>query len=310
MKKAVHFDAGKIVRGFIADLLHDSGYEITFADVVQETVAQLQQDHSYVLFRIDHDYDEKIIDHVSAYSSITEAEEIIATIDAADVLTTSVMASNLTKVAPLVAKGLKKRLSNKRPHMIVMACEKPIMGTDILKRAMVACGEITEEEFDQAAVYRNTAVDRMVFDGVHHGKEGVEIGDAYELVIERQKLDDPDSTPIKGAEYVDDLAMYLQRKIYIINCGRAVSAYLGQRHGLATVQDVLRTPDLLDEVKEAVLESAAALEKRYGFTHASLVDYIERMMVQRFTTPGVSDSVLRVGRSRIFESILREYQKA
>ena len=37
-KKAVHFGAGKIGRGFIAELLHDSGYEIIFGDVVDEFV--------------------------------------------------------------------------------------------------------------------------------------------------------------------------------------------------------------------------------------------------------------------------------
>ena len=34
-KIAVHFGAGKIGRGFIAELLHDSGYEIVFGDVVE-----------------------------------------------------------------------------------------------------------------------------------------------------------------------------------------------------------------------------------------------------------------------------------
>ena len=31
--KAVHFGAGKIGRGFIADLIHETGYESTFGDV-------------------------------------------------------------------------------------------------------------------------------------------------------------------------------------------------------------------------------------------------------------------------------------
>ena len=39
MKNAVHFGAGKIGRGFIADLLHDSGYSITFLDTFEPVVA-------------------------------------------------------------------------------------------------------------------------------------------------------------------------------------------------------------------------------------------------------------------------------
>lgn len=36
MRRAVHFDAGRIGRGFIKERLHASGYEIVFADVNEE----------------------------------------------------------------------------------------------------------------------------------------------------------------------------------------------------------------------------------------------------------------------------------
>ena len=290
MKKAVHFGAGKIGRGFIAELLHDSGYEIVFGDVVDALVDIVNKDHEYPLFLIDHDYQEKIIDHVIAYSNIKEPEKIIDAICEAEVITTSVMATNLPKIAPLLKKKKKKRL----------ACENAIMGTDILKKAMIETGILTEEQIDEIGVYPNTAVDRMVFGGVHNGKEGIEIGDAFELAIERGKLIDPDSEPIKGAEYVDDLMMYLQRKIYIINCGHAIAGYYGQAlKGYEIVQDALRDPDLLPQIRAAMLESASALEKKYGFTHESLVDYMETMMVKRFTTPGVVDPIARVSREPI-----------
>ena len=88
MKKAVHFGAGKIGRGFIAELLHDSGYEIVFGDVVDALVDIVNKEHQYPLFLIDHDYEEKIIDHVVAYSNIKEPEKIIDAICDAEVITT------------------------------------------------------------------------------------------------------------------------------------------------------------------------------------------------------------------------------
>ena len=300
MKKAIHFGAGKIGRGFIAELLHDSGYEIIFGDVVDELVDSINKEHQYPLFLIDHNYEEKIINHVSAYSNIKDSDKLIDEMCQAEIITTSVMATNLSKVAPLITKGLQKRLAQTKDKVIVMACENAIMGTDILKKAMIETNILTEEELDSIAVFPNTAVDRMVFGGVHNGKEGIEIGDAYELVIEKNKLEDSTSQPIKGAEYVDDLMMYLQRKIYIINCGHAIAGYYGQVFkNYEIVQDSLRDPDLLPQIRQAMLESAAALEKKYGFSHDDLVEYMETMMIKRFTTPGVVDPISRVSREPI-----------
>lgn len=299
MKKAVHFGAGKIGRGFIAELLHDSGYEIVFADVADSLIELINKEHQYNLFLIDKDYEKKVIDHVCAYSTITEAEKVMEAIEEAELITTSVMATNLPKVAPLIAKALKKRLETGKEKMTVMACENAIMGTDILKKTMEDTGILSMEELDQAAVFPNTAVDRMVFDGEHHGEQGVDIGVDFELAIERQKLIDPEKEPIAGAEYVDDLEMFLQRKIYIINGGHALTGYIGYIHGISTVQEVIHNDEIFVEVKNAMLESAAALEKKYGFTHESLVEYMESMMIHRFTTPGVIDPIQRVAREPI-----------
>lgn len=296
MALAVHFGAGKIGRGFIANLLHQTGYHVVFADVVQETIDKLKKEQQYTLFLIDHNYDEQLIDDVDAYSTINEADKVVDAIQEAEVVTTSVMATNLDKVAPLIAKGLKRRVGSHKPKITVMACENAMMGTNILVKAMLATGEITTDELNEVGVYPNTAVDRVVFDGHHHGKDGIEIGDAYELAIEKNKLADTNTQPIKNAEYVENLEMYLQRKIYMINCGHAISAYLGQANGYKTVQEVLKDPQLLEQVKTAMMESAGALEKKYGFEHTTLVTYMNKMFVKRMTTPGLSDPVERVGR--------------
>ena len=138
---------------------------------------------------------------------------------------------------------------------------------------MIDSGVITGQELDSIGFFPNTAVDRMVFDGTHNGKQGIEIGDAFELAIEKGKLPSPDFEPIKGAEYVDDLEMFLQRKIYIINCGHAISGYFGQAKGYTIAQDALRDPEIQQRVVNAVMkytnqrtdEYGGSFENRYRF---------------------------------------------
>ena len=77
MMQAVHFGAGNIGKGFIGDLLHDSGFYITFVEVNDAVVQSINRTNSYDIYVIDKNYEKRTINNVSALSSgeeeITEA---------------------------------------------------------------------------------------------------------------------------------------------------------------------------------------------------------------------------------------------
>ena len=47
-------------------MLHESGYHITFIDINEDLVKNLNESHEYELYLIDHDYGKKTINNVSA----------------------------------------------------------------------------------------------------------------------------------------------------------------------------------------------------------------------------------------------------
>ncbi|MFM1651576.1 mannitol-1-phosphate 5-dehydrogenase [Brevibacillus sp. B_LB10_24] len=299
MKKAVHFGAGSIGRGFIGDLLHDSGYEITFIEVSPVLLEQINQTHSYDLYLIDRNYEKKVIDNVSAVSPVVDEEKAIQAIVEGSILTTSVWADNLQHIAPTIAKGLKRRLRANGQKINVLACENALFATDMLKHDLLHCGvDIAEEELERIACFPNTAVDRMVFDVTVDGKRAVEIGSEHELVIEKNKLADPAEEPIQGAVYTDNLQKFLERKLYITNCSHAIAAYLGYLKGYAYLQEALADEDIHRQVLAAIGESAEMLSLKYGFSREELQDYI-RFVIGRFMTPGVKDPITRVARSPV-----------
>lgn len=297
MKQAVHFGAGNIGRGFIGELLHDSGYEITFLDVGDALINQLEQAGSYDLYRIEHNYEKKVISPVHALSTIHQPEECIRKIVNADLITTSVWANNLPKIAPLLARGLKARLDAGRPRVNVFACENAMFATDILKNAMADCG-ITLEQLDAVAGFPNTAVDRVVLGGDKDGRPIVNIADYHELAVEETKLVNPAEKPIQGAHYTDNLQKFLERKLYVINCGHAYGGYLGYIYGYTSVYDVFTNPEMGKDVYEAMRESAALIAEKYDFTKEEMQEYVDFGM-KRYQMKGVDYPVSMVTRSPI-----------
>lgn len=131
--KAVHFGAGNIGRGFIGQILHQNGFELCFVDTNEVLIQQLNKAGSYSIEIIDEDATTDFIDQVTALNSITETEKVLIAIEEADILTTSVGANNLVRIAPVIAQGLSKRFEQKR-SLNILANENIINASDILKK--------------------------------------------------------------------------------------------------------------------------------------------------------------------------------
>lgn len=296
--KAVHFGAGKIGRGFIGDLLYDSAYEITFIDVNEKLNKELNEYHNYYLYVIEDGYSKKEIGHVCALSPVTQADKVTDAIIEADLLTTAVLADNFPKIARSISLGLKARLDHGKERIDLIPCENALMCGDLLKKEILNEGILSEEELDRAVAITNTAVDRMVFDVNRDGRNGIEVGKAYELVIDSSKLKNPQVIPIQGAVYTDNLQKYLERKLYVINGGHAWSGYMAHIMGFKTIQEYFADSSNVEMSRNVMLEIGALLESKYGFTHKQMVEYIE-FALNRFLTPGVTDYISRISRAPI-----------
>lgn len=94
-----------------------------------------------------------------------------------------------------------------------------------------------------------------------------------------------------------NLTAYVERKLYTLNTGHAITAYLGSLHNLPTIVAAIQHPAIQHVVRGAMHESGAALLCKYPglFTEADHAAYIDTIQT-RFMNPNISDDVARVGR--------------
>jgi mannitol-1-phosphate 5-dehydrogenase len=94
---------------------------------------------------------------------------------------------------------------------------------------------------------------------------------------------------------VENLGAYVERKIYTLNTGHAVAAYLGYLRGYGTIGEALKDPAVFETVKGAMEEAGTYLVARFGFSPGEHQKYIENTL-KRFVNPALKDEVVRVGR--------------
>lgn len=292
--KAVHFGAGNIGRGFVGLILHNAGYEIVFADVNAALIDAIKAASSYTVHEVGDEPSTEVVDGFRALNSSTEEEALIAEIASADVVTTAVGPTILRFVAPVIAKGLLARDASAAP-LAVMACENAINATQIL--ATEVASNLSPEEWDevrQRAVFADTAVDRIVPNQEPGQGLDVTVETFFEWVINATPFGDAVPT-IPGATFVDDLAPFIERKLFTVNTGHATAAYFGFAAGAHKLSDALAKPEVYAAVKAALEDTKTLVVQKHGFSDAEQQAYLEKTL-KRFANPYLTDTVDRVGR--------------
>jgi mannitol-1-phosphate 5-dehydrogenase len=289
--KAVHFGAGNIGRGFVGLILHNAGYEVVFADVAAPLIDALAASTSYRVLEVGVGAKTSTVDNYRALNSATNEADVIAEIATADVVTTAVGPNILKFVAPLIAAALAQRDASRAP-IAVMACENAINATDLLRNSVV--DTIENPTLLSRAVFANTAVDRIVPGQPEGAGLDVTVEAFFEWAVEKEPFG-KDVPVIPEAHFVDDLAPYIERKLFTVNTGHATTAYHGFIAGATSIAEAIGMPAVVAEVRSVLAETKELLVAKHGFAPEVQQEYIETNLL-RFANDELTDTLERVGR--------------
>ena len=276
-------------------VLHNAGYEVVFADVDAAVIDTLATTPSYQVHEVGNTPRTITVDNYRALNSATHEADVVAEIATADIVTTAVGPSILRFVAPLIAAAIVDRPAS-LPPLQVMACENAINASDLLRNEVITALEPGGRGVLVAdAIFANTAVDRIVPAQDRGDGLDVTVEEFFEWAIESGPFGDAVPS-IPDAHFVDDLAPYIERKLFTVNTGHATVAYHGCLHGATSIAEAMRIPEVLAEVQAVLAETKALLVARHDFEPEVQQAYV-RQNLARFANPYLPDTPERVGRS-------------
>lgn len=297
--KAIQIGAGNIGRGFIGELLAHSGFEVTFVDANNTVVELINELKNYTVHVLDNEKRDEKVENVSALN--ISDEKLMDAILEADIMTTAVGVNILSRIAETLAKGIKNRLAKGvEKNLNIIACENAVGASEVLKEEIFKY--LTEEEketVDKYVGFPNSSVDRIV-PPVSEKMENpldVVVENYYEWNVDRNGFRG-EIPEINGMNLTGNLIAYVERKLFTLNTGHAITAYLGNLRGYKTIEESINDNEIYEVVYHAMVESGDGLVKKYDFDRESHLKYIDKI-IARFKNPYLQDDIKRVGREPI-----------
>ena len=296
-KNIIVWGAGKIGRGFIADVFHQEGFDVCLVDESKALISQLNKQQKYTVI---HASSEKITPiTIENYKGLDTGQkvEILKEFVESDLLALAVFPKNFEEVAGQIREYiLKRKSSGNNAAFNIILCTNLIHAGPKFKQFLYQ--DLDEEQlafFEKSVGVVEALVIRIApappQEAVEKDPLVVWTNGFPELPVD--KLGFKGSIPnLDSLRLVEDMRAEEIRKIYTYNMCHAVLSYHGKFYNYPLLVDCLNDPVIREEAEGALDEVSAALQKEFGFTNADMEKWIGNVL-SHTNNPTIADTVLR-----------------
>ncbi|MEG0273736.1 mannitol dehydrogenase family protein [Amedibacillus sp. YH-ame10] len=294
--------AGRIGRGFIAELMTLNGEDITFFDASQAMADKLNEKKEYTIHVLGNE-DMNVEMHNVKANFFYDGEMLADCWAKSDFIFTACGGKNMANVGETLAKAFKVMVKNNTVHTAnIVTCENWIDPAKDLKDNIVK--NLTPEEVELFEKYIGVSESVIMCTGTG-APDPSKVTNEMDTWVQNLRYLPIDFDRIKGEvpnwqyiEFVRDFGDLLKQKIYTNNTSVATVSYLGKLKGLTYVADSSNDPEIepiLDQVYE---EINGALIKGMGIDEASQLKF-SKTAKAKYTDRAIVDLVDRIARDPI-----------
>lgn len=289
--------AGRVGLGALGVMLVEQGREVIFAARRAEVLASINQ-RGYDVTTKGASEQHHEVRGVRAVD--LAGEQFIQEVAAADQIYTAVRADNLPDLAPVLARAVLHRVKSGITHPLdVFCCENLKNAGSQLERLIFTNLPFQHAQQVQDRVGFNSAISDRIVSGQEFNEQGrlsITADAKGDVLFDtlQVKGDFDWQPPFKG---LDNFPACIEEKLYLLNCGHAVCAYLGYERGYHYIHEAMADEMITRAVVGAMLEAQSALQCKHGraLHYANQINEI----LQSFANAALMDTIARVGRDPV-----------
>ncbi|MEE2812721.1 MAG: hypothetical protein VX627_06860 [Candidatus Thermoplasmatota archaeon] len=289
---AIIFGAGKVGRGFLAQLLTRSGWDFSLVDAHLPTIQHLRKEKVWSVYNLSTKTDERL----QAKYILHLEEQLDELMLGADLVLTAMGAKNIEAWADYIRQPLCERL--KRGVLdVVLAENHPNPASSVRQALQHGASNEELELIEQSLGISQAQVLRSCIEPTNEQHPlTIQVQDHWTLPLDGDAL--LSEVQITGFEPKSNFDRELTRKLFTYNCVNAMVCYIGHLAGFEWLADAANHPEISQLALAAGRESSAALVAAYGFDEAEQNEWCERALA-KYQDSTILDPIERNARDPI-----------